>query len=116
MELDNINVRIVSSKDPQRLMVVRCPQSRRPVVSDRREVVAVRRELDIPNRVDVPFVNDDTSPRLQAPQANRAIFRAGQQQRPVRTERDTVNGAGVTVHHFHCLGRFVVHHANEYVL
>lgn len=113
MELDDIDIRVVTGEDPQGLMMIRRPQTGRPIVTNRREVVAVGREFHVPHRVDVSFVHDEASPRLQTPQPDSAILWTGEQKRSVGAEGDSVDGTSVAVQDFHRLGRFVVHHPDE---
>ena len=66
----HIDIRVVSRKDPQGLVLVGGPEARGAVVAGRREVVAMRRPAHVPHRPHVPAVHHQARPALQRPQSH----------------------------------------------
>lgn len=62
--LTYINIRQMAGKDPERLMVVCSPETRRAVVATGHEVMPVGRPPHIPHRPHVSPVYDQAGPTL----------------------------------------------------
>lgn len=62
MKLDTIHVRQGAQEDPQRLMVVRCPQSGGSIVRATYKVVSVWGEADVPYGELMTLVDHQTGP------------------------------------------------------
>ena len=116
MEGDAIDVGKVADEDPEGLGLFRRPQTDRFVVTGAGEVVALRRKLDLPNRIHVAFEANDARPRVEAPQSNRTVFGTGQQHGTIRTERQRVDRTGMAEQRLGRLAGIFVQHPMQYVV
>ena len=94
MKGETIHVGEMSVEYAQWLRVLRGPEPRCPVVATGGEVVAERRELNVPDGEDVTRVADQTGPGLEAPQPHRPVLATRQQHRLVRVKAHRVHRPG----------------------
>ena len=85
-----IDIRDMSNKNSQTMRLICGPQARRFIVSTACKVISRTGKANLPNGKHMAFVGHKTSPCLQTPQSDGAVFRARKKLRSVWTERQSI--------------------------